>query len=135
MLSEQTVMSALVTERKMYTALTELLETTGELSEALSRQDQVSFQLYLGMRQDMLNQLAECKAILKKQCAELPEKEGNALRGVLSGETPEDDGVQRLADQVRRNRELWQKAVLADRLANQRLGGKKSFYAGKRPHI
>ena len=43
MLSEQTVMSALVTERKMYTALTELLETTGELSEALSRQDQVSF--------------------------------------------------------------------------------------------
>ena len=118
----------------MYTALNELLETTGELSEALQRQDQVSFQLYLGMRQDTLNQLAECKAILKKQCAELPEKEGNALREVLSGETPEDDGVQRLADQVRRNRELWEKAVLADRLANQRLGGKKSVYAGKRSH-
>lgn len=135
MLSEQTVMSALVTERKMYTALTELLETTGELSEALSRQDQVSFQLYLGMRHDTLNQLAECKAILKKQCADLPEKEGNALRQILSGEAPQDGGAQRLADQVRRNRELWQKAVLADRLANQRLGGKKSFYAGKRSHI
>lgn len=134
MLSEQTVLSALVVERKMYTAFTELLETTGELSEALRRQDQVSFQLYLSMRQDTLNQLTEYKALLQKQCAELPETEGNALRDILAGKTPVEDGAQRLADQVRRNRELWQKAVMADRIANQRLGGKKSFYAGKRPH-
>ncbi len=131
MLNERDISPALAVARKMYTALSEVLEATADLSDALRRQDQVSFQLYLSMRQDSLNQLQDCRALLQKQCAGLPQAEGQALREILSGTeaAPAPPGAEKLAEQARRNRALWERAVQADQAINRRLGGGKSYYA------
>ena len=101
MLNDQIIMAALSVERKMYAVLSELLDTTSELSDALQRQDQVSFQLYLNMRQESVNQLSEYREALKKQCLDLPPAEGELLRAILSGGDASSDGnVKKLSEQV-----------------------------------
>ena len=66
-MNEQSVMTALALERKRYTALTEVMELTEELSQAFQRQDQVSVQMFLRMRQEPVNQLREYQALERKQ--------------------------------------------------------------------
>ncbi len=129
MLSENAVMSAMVVQRKMYGALSELQETTIELSDALKRQDQVSFRLYLGLRQDAINQLVEYQAALKKQCAGLSDADRDRLEKILTGDaTAEQDSEKRLIDLVKKNKNSLERIIQQDRMVNQRLGGKKSFY-------
>lgn len=130
MLKEQEIMSALAVERRMYMILSELVEITSELSDALQWQDQVSFQLYLSMRQESINQLRDNKEILRKQCKSLSQEDGNALREILSGTgVPNSPNEQKLCEQVQKNRGLLDRIIQADRLVSRRLGGKKSFYS------
>ena len=131
---EQAMEAALSIEKKFYTALLEFSEFTKELSDALDRQDQVSFQLNLNMRQDSVNRLLEYQEALKKECNSLPEDESACLRAILSGEEPDGgEKAQILAAQVKKNRSLLERALQADRAVNQRLGGRDSFYADTEP--
>lgn len=128
-MNEQSVMTALALERKRYTALTEVMELTEELSQALQRQDQVSVQMFLRMRQEPVNQLREYQALERKQQAELPEEDAQILKELLSGDgvgqTPQAQSLVRLAGQ---NRDLLERVLRADRQISVKLGGKKSFY-------
>ena len=130
MLNEQNIQAALAVERKMYTALCDLIEITSDLSNALSRQDQVSFQLFLGMRQDSINLLSDYRDTLKKQCNSLSPQDGDILKKLLSGvDVPQNFNTKQLVDQVNRNQALLNRAIQSDRFINQRLCGKKSFYS------
>lgn len=134
MLNQQEWTAALAVERKMYGALSEVLDLTRELSDAVGRQDQVSVRLFLQMRQEQINLLRECREALKKQCQRLPPQEGESLRLVLAGEAPDAPEGNALLLQVRRNRALLERVIELDQRVNQRLGGKKSFYTvRKRP--
>lgn len=128
-MNEQSVMTALALERKRYSALTEVMELTEELSQALQRQDQVSVQMFLRMRQEPVNQLREYQALERKQQAELSEEDAQELKGLLSGDgvgqTSQAQSLARLAGQ---NRNLLERVLRADRQISVRLGGKKSFY-------
>lgn len=128
-MNEQSVMTALALERKRYTALTEVMELTEELSQALQRQDQVSVQMFLRMRQEPVNQLREYQALERKQQAGLTEEDAQSLKELLSGDgmgqTPQAQSLARLAGQ---NRDLLERVLRADRQISVRLGGKKSFY-------
>lgn len=128
-MNEQSVMTALALERKRYSALTEVMELTEELSQALQRQDQVSVQMFLRMRQEPVNQLREYQALERKQQAELSEEDAQELKALLSGDgvgqTSQAQGLARLAGQ---NRNLLERVLRADRQISVRLGGKKSFY-------
>lgn len=128
-MNEQSVMIALALERRRYTALSEVMELTEELSQALQRQDQVSVQMFLRMRQEPVNQLREYQALERKQQAELPEEDARNLKELLSGDgvgqTPQAQSLVRLAGQ---NRDLLERVLRADRQISVKLGGKKSFY-------
>ena len=128
-MNEQSVMTALALERKRYSALTEVMELTEELSQALQRQDQVSVQMFLRMRQEPVNQLREYQALERKQQAELSEEDAQELKGLLSGDgvgqTSQAQSLARLAGQ---NRNLLERVLRADRQISVKLGGKKSFY-------
>lgn len=128
MLTSQDCVAALSVERKMYLALSEFLDLTGELSDAVERQDQVSVQLFLNMRQEQVNLLRDCKTLLRKQCRSLPGDAGKALRAILSGEGSEAAVSAELCRQVEKNRQLLERAVAADRRLSRRMGGDKSFY-------
>lgn len=133
-MDEKVIASAMVTERKRYTTLTEVMELTGELSDAFQRQDQVSVQLFLSMRQEPINQLRELQAIQRKRCAALPDEEGEALWELLKGRAdgtvpPQLQALERLAAQ---NQKLLERIQQADRQISLKLGGKKSFYSKQR---
>ena len=92
--------AALSVEKRMYLALSEVLETTESMLDAVERQDQVSVRMYLNMRQEQVNQLRNCKDMLRKQCGALPKADGDLLRQVLSGGPAGDPEGEELCRQV-----------------------------------
>lgn len=129
-MNQQSIMEALALERKRHEALTEAQELTGELAEALQRQDQVSVQMFLSMRQEPINRLREFQALRRKQLAALPEGELREMETLLSGKAPGQTAMeQNLGRLAGQNRQLLERVIQADRRINMRLGGKKSFYA------
>ncbi|MBS6217905.1 MAG: hypothetical protein KH704_13415 [Clostridiales bacterium] len=129
MLTEQQLTSVLATERRIYAALSEVLELTVELSTSIQRGDSVSVQLFLQLRQEPINQLREYQANLAQQCRVLPAEDWRELEGLLSGQAPAaSSGTRPLQEQLQRNRALWTRVVQADRAASGRLCGKDSFY-------
>ena len=130
MLSTQVISAAVSLQRSMYMSLTEVDELTTELSEAVNRQDQVSVQIFLSMRQEPINRLQALKARVEKQCAQLPPSEGALLRDILNGQgTPSNPQEEELTRLVEKNRGLLSRIVRADRRISQRLGGTHSFYS------
>lgn len=127
-MNEQTITEAHGACRSMYTALTELLELTNELSEAIQRQDQVSVQLFLSMRQEPLDRLRVCDTRLRRLCSLLPPAESAQLRQVLNGQGGGTAATQGLERTVRQNRQLLEQITRIDERLNRRMGGKKSFY-------
>ena len=126
MLTEQQLTSVLATERRIYAALSEVLELTGELSTSIQRGDSVSVQLFL---QEPINQLREYQTNLAQQCRILPAEDRKELEGLLSGQAPAaSPAAHPLQEQLQRNRALWTRVVQADRAASGRLCGKDSFY-------
>ncbi len=130
MLNEQQIQAAMGVARRMYPLLLEVMEITDDLSDSLNRQDQVSVRMFLSMRQDSINQLVKCKEELQKQCKLMEPKEGEQLRQILDGNPPKDvPGISQLAEQVQKNQTLLRRVIRADRVINQRIGGKQSFYS------
>lgn len=132
MLSDQTLSTASAIQRKMYTSLTEVADLTDQLSQAVDRRDQVSVQMFLSMRQEEINQLSSYKAILQRQCAELPSEDGTLLHQLLTGKAsqpPTSPAGQALVQQVAKNRALLDRVCRADQAVSRRLGGPTSYYA------
>lgn len=124
------VAAALATERKCYAALTEIMELTRDLSDAVQRQDQVTVQMFLSMRQEPINQLKEYRSLQRKRCASLPEEESAALWKVLMGKGGDGtDQLQELEKLVGQNQSLLERIQQVDRQVSVKLGGKKSFYS------
>lgn len=132
MLTAEIFSQAIAVEKAMYRSLTELEELTQELSQALSRGDKVSVQMFLSMRQEPLEALTRHKAALRRLCAGLSEPDSRLLRDILQQPSPPAcPGSQELAQQVSRTRILWERVVRADRQISLKLGGSSSFYAKK----
>ena len=128
MLTEQQLTSVLATERRIYAALSEVLELTGELSASIQRGDSVSVQLFLQLRR-AINQLAgipdQPGAAVPHPSGGRPEGAGGALVRAGPAASP---AAHPLQEQLQRNRALWTRVVQADRAASDRLCGKDSFY-------
>lgn len=130
MLNEQQIQAAMGVARRMYPLLLDVMEITDDLSDSLKRQDQVSVRMFLSMRQDSINQLVKCKEELRKQCNLMKPEEGEQLQQILDGNPPKDvPGISQLAEQVEKNQTLLRRVIQADRVINQRIGGKQSFYS------
>ena len=129
-MDEQVAAAALVTERKRFEALSEVMELTEELSEAIQRQDQVSIRMFLGMRQEPINQLREYQNMRRQIQRKLSEEDGRVLRALLSSEaegtTPMTKSLRKAVDQ---NRHLLDRVLKLDRQLSIKIGGDKSFYA------
>lgn len=131
MLTDQILMDIACLQRKVYTSLTEISELTNELSQALSRRDQVSVRLFLSMRREELEHLLEHKAALNRRCAQLSETDASTLQQLLSGSgtsIPDSPGKAALLRQMEMNHSLLERICSADRAVSLRLGGRKSFY-------
>lgn len=131
-MDEKTVMDALVQMKRTGNLLNELWDLTQQLGQSIDRNDQVSIQMLIAMREDPLGKLQAADQALRDQLEILPDREdARRLAGMLNGGPPADPAQkpqQMLCEQVASNNRRLKQIIDLDRMLNQRLGREKSAY-------
>lgn len=131
-MEEKTVMDALVQIKRTGNLLNELLDLTRQLGESIDRNDQVSTQMLIAMREEPLGKLQAADKALREQMEALDDREeAGQLAAILNGGGAGDDAgrtVEMLCDQVALNRRRLKQVTDLDRVLNQRIAREKSAY-------
>lgn len=122
-MTEKAVMDALVQMKRMGNLLNEVEDITQQMGEAIDRNDQVSVQMLLAMREEPLEKLQAADRAVREQLEALPE-ESRELAALLNGGPPQSGErmQQMLCDQVATNRRRLKQIMERDTLLGQRLG-------------
>jgi len=125
-MTEKAVMDALVQMKRTGNLLNELEDVTRQLGEAIDRNDQVSMQMLVAMREEPLEKLQAADVAVRDQLEALGDgDQAAALAGILNGGPPLQPGErtqQMLCDQVAANRRRLKQIMELDRVLNQRMG-------------
>lgn len=131
-MEEKAVMDALVQMKRTGNLLNELWDLTQQLGESIDRNDQVSTQMLIAMREEPLGKLQAADQALREQLEALREGEDRlALAAMLNGGAPADPAQRAqvmLCEQVASNNRRLKQVMELDRALNQRLGREKSAY-------
>ena len=131
-MTEKAVMDALVQMKRTGNLLNELWDLTQQLGQSIDRNDQVSTQMLIAMREEPLGKLQETDRALREQLDALPGREdAGILAAMLNGGPPADpgqDAMRMLCEQVASNNRRLKQIMELDRRLNQRLGREKSAY-------
>ena len=131
-MDEKAVMDALVQMKRTGNLLNELWDLTQQLGESIDRNDQVSTQMIIAMREEPLGKLQAADQALREQLESLPEREdARRLAAMLNGGQPADPAQrtqQMLCEQVASNKRRLKQIMERDKMLNQRLGREKSAY-------
>ncbi len=131
-MTEKAAMDALVQMKRTGNLLNELWDLTQQLGESIDRNDQVSTQMLIAMREEPLGKLQAADQALREQLEALPEPEDvQQLAAMLNGGQPADPAQrtqQMLCEQVASNKRRLAQIIERDKMLNQRLGREKSAY-------
>lgn len=123
-MTEKTVMDALVQMKRTGNLLNEVEDITQQMAQAIDRNDQVSVQMLLAMREEPLEKLQAADRAVREQLEALAE-EAPELAALLNGAPPAQPGErtqQMLCDQVASNRRRLKQIMELDAVLGQRLG-------------
>ena len=115
-------MLLLVQLRKRYTLLTEMMDLTQQMGEALDRDDAASFSMLLAMRQDPIQTMKEHKEMIQSS-AEPVRARWDAL---CRGEAAQDESEQRVVEQMQQNKQLIDRLIPLDQKIQKVLTAKKA---------
>lgn len=118
-----------VLERRKYNCLSEVMDLSQQMGEALDRNDQVSVRMLLALRQDPILALEEVKRAINAKRAALTSEERERVSVLDGGDGPENTEEAAYAAQAGSARRLLERVVELDRRLSLRLGGKSSYYA------
>ena len=121
-----------VLERKKYNLLTEVLDLSRQMGEALDRGDDVSVRMLVAMRQEPILGLQEVHQAAAARLESLPPEDrerAGALREGAPSQGPEEESYCAQAGSARR---LLERVVELDERLNRRLAGDDSFYTRKK---
>ena len=131
-MNEKAVMDALVQMKRTGNLLNELWDLTQQLGQSVDRNDQVSTQMLIAMREEPLGKLQDADRALRDQLETLPDRQAAAvLAGMLNGGPPADPAQkmqQMLCEQVASNNRRLQQIRELDQRLNQRLARENSAY-------
>lgn len=127
-MKHETLDSFKTQKQRQYAALAEAYSLTEQLSGAAARNDPVSVQMLLSMRQESLLRAKEIDDRIREQLCALPEDEAICLGALLNGAPSQVPGEQPLCGQVAQNNRLLQRTLDLDKQVSRRLGGRRSFY-------
>lgn len=126
------MMDALVQMKRTGNLLNELLDLTQQLGQAIDRNDQVSIQMLVAMREEPLAKLQAADQALRDQLEVMTDLESAAqLASMLNGGLPaqEDSQTQQaLCAQVAANQRRLKQVMDLDRMLNQRMARERSAY-------
>ena len=120
-----------VLERKKYNLLSEVMDLSQQLGEALDRSDDVSVRLLVSMRQDPILRLEEIKAAIGAKRDSMPPEEWERVNDLNGGAQPRDEDETVYLNQVGSVRRILELEL--DQRLNRRMAGDDSFYAQKKP--
>ena len=87
-------MDALVLMKRTGNLLNEMEDLTKQIAESIDRNDRVSMEMLVAMREEPLGKLHEADRILREQLADMPDREGAAqLAAMLNGAAPSRKGT------------------------------------------
>lgn len=122
------LLDAHVQLKRAYTALNEALDLTRQLAEAVDRDDQITVQMLVSMRQEPTDKLARAHQALDQQRQALPGDDGARLTALLKGAAAETAEEGPLVNQVGLNQRVLKQLVDLDRVVNRKLTREKSIY-------
>lgn len=122
------LLDAHVQLKRIYSTLNEALDLTRQLADAVDRDDQVTVQMLVAMRQEPTDKMARAHQALDQQKAALPASDRERLTALLRGAEAETAEEGPLAAQVGLNRRVLQQLVDLDRVVNRKLTREKSIY-------
>lgn len=126
---EQAILSALAQQKKRFAKLTDAATLTEQLADAADRNDEVSVQVVLSMRQEPLMHLAEIDKSIRSGLLTLPEEEAIRMHALLGGCAAESPAEQKLTDQIAMNARLLARIRTLDERISRKMGGSESYYA------
>ena len=131
-MTEKTVMDALVQMKRTGNLFNELEDLTRQMGEAIDRNDQVSLEMLIAMREEPLGKLQEADRAVRDQLELQTDKfEAAQLVSMLNGGPPADSGErvqQQLCEQVAANNRHLKRIIELDRQLNERLARENSVY-------
>lgn len=131
-MDEKTVMDALMQMKRTGSLLNELWDLTQQLGQSIDRNDQVSTQMLIAMREEPLGKLQAADQALRDQLEALPNRDtARQLAAMLNGGQPAEPSQQSqvmLCDQVASNNRRLKQIKELDKALNQRLGRENSAY-------
>ena len=122
------LLDAQVQEKRRYALLSELFDLTKQLAEAVDRNDEVTIQMLLSMREGPLAQMRQVEENLTRQRSSLSEEDGRRLAELLSGAQAQRQEENALSGQVGTNRRLLGQLVELDKRVNKTVTREKSVY-------
>ena len=116
-----------VLERKKYNLLSEVMDLSQQLGEALDRSDDVSVRLLVSMRQDPILRLEEIKAAIGAKRDSMPPEEWERVNDLNGGAQPRDEDETVYLNQVGSVRRILERVLELDQRLNRRMVGDDSF--------
>lgn len=122
------LLNAHVQLKKSYGALSEALDLTRQLAEAVDRDDQVAVRMLVSMRQEPTDKLRQAQQALAQQQEGLPPEDRERLQALLKGAAAETAEETPLVNQVGLNQRILKQLVDLDRVVNRKLTRDQSIY-------
>lgn len=128
-MEQRNLLDAQVLARRTYNLLTETMDLSRQLAEAMDRNDQVSMQMLIAMREEPVAGLRQADQSLRQLVADLPDpQDQQRMYLLLQGEKAENEAETPLAEQVAANRRLLSQVLELDRSLSLKLAGDQSIY-------
>lgn len=126
---EQRDLDALLTWKKQqFIKLNEVLTATQQLAQSLERNDSVSVNMWVAMREDPIQQAQELQTRIGDYLFKMPREDAIRANELLGGAEAGHDREKALCEQAARNRRLLDRIVELDKFVSRRLAGSHSFY-------
>lgn len=122
------LLDAHVQLKRIYTALNESLDLTRQLADAVDRDDQVSAQMLVSMRQEPIDKLSRARQALEQQRQALSGGDAARLDAILKGAAAETAEEGPVTAQVGVNQRILKQLVDLDQVVNRKLAREKSIY-------
>lgn len=131
-MDEQGIMIEILKQlQKKYGCMNRIFTLTNDMREALSRDDRVSAQMLISMRQDEMDMAEECNRDLYALKSTLPAQLKQNVNNWINGEKPlPADGLEavKMGEIASGIAAVLKKTIAVDKTMSTRIAGKDSFY-------
>ena len=117
-----------VLERKKYNLLSEVMDVSRQMGEAMDRNDDVSVRMLVAMRQEPILRLEEIKQSAAARLESLSPEDRERARALREGSAPRGAEEEAYRTQAGGARRLLERVLELDQRLSRRLAGDNSFY-------